>query len=82
MGYAYYERDGMKRGYSVQCKCHQRGCCERIDRGLAYLCYECAWYFCPKHLTFGEIKHDCFAGESFQICLKCSALEMVGSNGE
>jgi hypothetical protein len=80
MGYAYYEREGMKRGYSVRCKCHQRGCAEKIDRGLSYLCYSCLWYFCGKHLTVAQdpndddklIEFDCFAGVSSQCCASCA----------
>lgn len=76
MGYAYYEIDGMKRGYGVPCKCHKRGCAKRINRGLPYLCYSCTWYFCSKHLTVaGEeeyIKVDCFAGTSPQVCGGCA----------
>lgn len=83
MGYAYYEikrPNGipMKRGYSVDCKCHKRGCQERIDRGIAYLCYSCTWYFCEEHKTTAYCNHDepieveCFAGEGSQVCEKCA----------
>ncbi len=79
MGYSYYEIGGMKRGYAVNCKCHFRGCKEKIDRGLAYLCYACSWYFCGKHLTWACCEeHDemitamCFAGEGEQLCIKCA----------
>ena len=78
MGYAYYEIGGMKRGYSVACKCHVRGCKERIDRGMAYLCYACAQYFCYRHLTSAwseddePIKAECFAGSSSQVCHACA----------
>lgn len=67
----------MKRGYGVPCKCHERGCKEKIDRGLAYLCYNCTQYFCSKHLdmVYGEddepMRIECFAGESSQVCKKC-----------
>jgi len=84
MGYGYYEinrfdtNKPMKRGYGVRCKCHQRGCKERIDRGLAYLCYYCGWYFCGKHLTMAYCtahdeprKIECFAGVSSQVCERC-----------
>lgn len=88
MGYAYYEiyRPGqpyttnqkpMKRGYAISCKCHAYGCQERIDRGMAYLCYSCTWYFCEKHRTMAFCEHDeaieneCFVGESSQVCLIC-----------
>ncbi len=77
MGYAFYKIAGMNRGYGVRCKCHKRGCSKKIDRGLAYLCYCCTWYFCDKHLTVPfdsndeSIKVECFAGEDSQVCLKC-----------
>lgn len=78
MGYGYYEIDTpegkpMKRGYGVQCKCHQRGCKKQIDRGLAYLCYSCTQYFCGKHLTFWAGEYECFAGMSTQCCKKCAS---------
>ncbi len=87
MGYAYYEiirpdqsvtAKPMKRGYSVECKCHKRGCKNKIDRGLARLCYYCTWYFCADHLTYAYCQHDepietdCFAGEGSQMCEKCA----------
>lgn len=83
MGYAFYELptpDGykMKRGYLVRCKCHARGCPARIDRGLAYLCYRCTWYFCGDHLTAAIneaddfVAYECFAGASWQVCMRCA----------
>jgi len=78
MGYAYYEIDGRKRGYGVRCKCHKRGCAERIDRGLSYLCHCCTWYFCGEHLTQAydqddnPIDVDSFAGKSGQVCQRCA----------
>ena len=77
MGYGYYEINlpngrPMKRGYGVLCKCHQRGCVARIDRGLGYLCYGCTYYFCGEHLTYSEEQFDCFAGRSEQCCLRCN----------
>lgn len=89
MGYGYYEirrpdqlrsDKPMKRGYAVSCKCHKRGCAEKIDRGLTYLCYYCTWYFCGKHLKTAwnpdpeldeEIRVECFAGDGSQVCEKC-----------
>lgn len=85
MGYGYYVTKRLnnyaieiKRGYSVECKCHKRGCKERIDRGMAFLCYSCGWYFCENHRTMAYCKkHDkpiiveCFAGESNEVCDKC-----------
>lgn len=83
MGYAYYEitrpnGKPMKRGYSVGCKCHKRGCNVEICRGVANLCYDCTWYYCGDHLTDAYCEHDepieveCFAGESSQVCEKCA----------
>ena len=87
MGYAYYEiyrpdqnydQKPMKRGYGVSGVCHSKGCKEKIDRGMGYLCYLCTWYFCGKHLSIAYCqKHDesieaeCFAGESSQVCGGC-----------
>lgn len=78
MGYGYYEIDGRKRGYSVRCKCHKRGCPERIDRGLSHLCSCCTWYFCGKHLTTAYDQDDnaievqCFTGLGSQVCQRCA----------
>lgn len=85
MGYAFYDITRfdspvpMKRGYGVRCKCHRRGCEKKIDRGLAYLCYSCGWYFCGEHLTFAInektdelINLDCFAGSGSQVCFRCA----------
>lgn len=83
MGYSYYEiarPDGrpMKRGYGVSCRCHARGCKEQIDRGMAFLCYSCTWYFCSDHRTWAfddidqPIKYECFAGESNEVCYRCA----------
>lgn len=82
MSYGYYEINTpegkpMKRGYSVECQCHKRGCKEQIDRGLSYLCYNCTQYFCGRHLTYiydrndEPVSFECFAGEDSQICEKC-----------
>lgn len=78
MGYAYYEietPDGkpMERGYSVECKCDQKGCKSKIDRGLGFLCYGCTFYFCAKHLIISEAEAVCFAGRSSQLCKQCDA---------
>lgn len=83
MGYAYYEINRpngkkMKRGYGVPCKCHKYGCTKKIDRGLAYLCYNCTEYFCEEHLDMAFDKNDnvieaeCFAGSGSQLCEKCA----------
>ncbi len=84
MGYGYYKRNRfdshipMERGYGIDCNCHKYNCQEPIDRGLAYLCYNCGWYFCPIHLTSSFCTtHDdsrdveCFAGASNQVCGRC-----------
>ena len=77
MGYGYYEIHTpsslrhIKRGYGVPDKCNKRGCRERIDRGLAYLCYECTWYFCGKHMYYSDHELECFAGRGYQVCRKC-----------
>lgn len=84
MGYAYYEimtPDGkpMKRGYGVRCKCHARGCKEKIDRGMGYLCYECTWYFCGNHLEYAKKHVECFAGSSRQVCVFCLKKKTTGN---
>ena len=76
MGYGYYEiptPDGkpMKRGYSVEGKCHHEGCETITDRGMNSLCYNCTYYFCSKHMGNGELESECFAGRSSQVCKKC-----------
>lgn len=81
MGYGFYERDGMERGYSVEDVCNHKSCKKEINRGLAYLCYSCGKYFCDNHLTFkynkddNPIEFECFAGESNQVCKECSKLK-------
>jgi hypothetical protein len=79
LGYAYYEREGMERGYSVPDVCHAEGCEAAIDRGLYYLCYSCLKYFCGAHLLAAwkpdgntAIEFDCFAGQSSQCCKACA----------
>lgn len=81
MGYGRYDfEDGAgPRGYSVEDFCHAEGCGEKINRGLAFLCYSCDGYFCPAHQTvaFGPddepIEFENFAGTSQQCCHKCKA---------
>jgi hypothetical protein len=80
MGYGYYVRDGMERGYSVPDKCPAEGCGKAIDRGLAYLCYSCGKYFCDEHLTYAWMPdgdtmiefNECFAGTGSQCCRACA----------
>jgi len=75
MGYAFYERDGMERGYGVEDTCHADGCHRTIDRGLAYLCYGCTQYFCGDHLGYwADEPLECFAGLSTQVCAGCAQL--------
>ena len=67
MGNAYYKvtrQDGktIEAGYGVETVCEEKGCREKIDRGLAYLCgkqpggdeYGCGGYFCANHLFLGS----------------------------
>ncbi|WP_306317242.1 MULTISPECIES: hypothetical protein [unclassified Streptomyces] len=66
MGYAHYEisRNGeeIAAGYGIETACEEKGCGEKIDRGLAYLCgkspggdeHGCGGYFCGKHLNIGN----------------------------
>lgn len=77
MGYGYYIREHaitgkmIRRGYYIQGVCHDRHCHEKIDRGLAYLCYRCSDYFCGKHLMYSDYPQSCFAGEGKQVCDEC-----------
>ena len=59
MGYARYDTPLGDAGYAVEDTCHQDGCPEVIDRGLAYLCGDqpgrpsgrgCGRWFCGAHL--------------------------------
>ena len=60
MGWASCGQDryGREMGYAVLATCDEKGCTERIDRGLAYVCggmheggdFGCGGYFCPEHL--------------------------------
>ncbi len=38
MGYAIYETPMGDAGYAVSDTCHEEGCTEEVDRGVAYLC--------------------------------------------
>lgn len=78
MGWGYCGKNsqtGQHMGYTVPCKCHKRGCPERIDRGLSYVCggmhegdlYGCGYYFCENHLN---IVSD--GSEYHQLCEKCA----------
>ena len=62
MGYAIYETPLGPAGYGVEDICHEEGCTEVIDRGVAYLCgdqpgyqseYGCGRWFCGAHLYGG-----------------------------
>lgn len=80
MGYASFDLDdgAGPRGYAVPDICRHSGCQERINRGMAYLCYGCAKYFCEKHLTGSydkdddPIEFDCYAGVDSQCCFRCA----------
>jgi len=59
MGYARYDTPLGIAGYGVEDVCHEEGCSEEIDRGLAYLCgdepgresdHGCGRWFCSGHL--------------------------------
>lgn len=79
MGYMHYEisRNGEKieAGYGVEATCEERGCKEKIDRGLYHLCgntpggdeYGCGGYFCDNHLFLGS-----GAPVSEGLCRDCS----------
>lgn len=73
MGYGFYmigyapERPG---GYMVIATCDARGCDEKIDRGLGYLCGEnphdefsdelgCGRYYCDKHIGWYGPRGGC-----------------------
>lgn len=71
MGYAnYIDRYGRHAGYAVQAHCDHRGCMERLDRGLDYMCggpgpeerLGCQKFFCREH-------RPGFTG----LCLTCQA---------
>ncbi len=62
MGYAVYSTPLGDAGYGVEDICHEEGCTEVIDRGVAYLCgdqpgrpseHGCGRYFCGEHLYGG-----------------------------
>jgi len=62
MGYAIYETPLGPAGYGVEDVCHEEGCTEEIDRGVAYLCGDqpgrpsergCGRWFCSGHLYGG-----------------------------
>lgn len=82
MGYSRYEIDGKERGYGVPDVCNHEGCEQKINRGMAYLCYGCTGYFCYDHLIFGEDKYECFAGKSSQICSACLDKEIDKSEDD
>lgn len=74
MGYRFYHKDNMDRGYSVEDVCNKEGCNKKIDRGLGYLCYSCTKYFCGEHLTYSDEEYECFAGSSHQVCEECAKI--------
>jgi len=73
MGYARYQTALGPAGYGVEDTCHEPGCEETIDRGLAHLCGRipgspdeagCGEWFCGRHLHFSA---DCPGGQ----CERC-----------
>ena len=72
MGWSYGIVNGRKVGYAVRATCDKRGCKEKIDRGLAYVCGPmhgggdgfCGRYFCYAHLVMaaeGQLCEECYA---------------------
>ena len=68
MGYAVYGTPLGDAGYGVADVCHEQGCSEEIDRGLAYLCGDepgrtsecgCGRWFCEEHLYGGFPRGRC-----------------------
>lgn len=76
MGWSYGIVNGRKVGYAVRAKCDKKGCKEKIDRGLAYVCggmhgggeYGCGGYFCENHLRSFWIEN----GPKGSFCLECA----------
>ena len=79
MGWANCGTDGRGRriGYAVRAKCDHRGCKEKIDRGLAYVCggmhggdeHGCGGYFCGKHRK--AIPTGSAGPKYVEVCFKC-----------
>jgi nitric oxide reductase large subunit len=74
-------KTGQNMGYGWPGVCHAKGCKEKIDRGLSYVCggmhegdiYGCGYYFCEKHLTM--VWHpvtDEGIEQAGQLCHKCA----------
>lgn len=90
MGYGKYEiprpdqtgDETMQRGYYVRDICHHPKCSKQIDRGFAYLCYSCTYYFCGAHLTIGGWTFECFAGSSSQACIMCANFDIQPNKEE
>lgn len=65
--------EGREVGYAVEATCDLKGCDEKIDRGLYYVCgdmhdggeYGCGGYFCAAHLLMG-------VGLPEQMCEACA----------
>jgi hypothetical protein len=84
-------RTGQWMGYGVSCKCHKRGCQEKIDRGLSYVCggmheggeYGCGYYFCGSHLfmsDYGLLCDKCFESLEKAIAEDGDAFQPVSGN--
>lgn len=82
MGWAYgrgkFKGRARPIGYSVEAKCDHKGCKERIDRGISYLCgdglhggmYGCGGFFCEEHLKHVEHPDE---DMGTQYCKGCAA---------
>ena len=77
MGYARYQTAPGLAGYSVEDTCHESGCGEKIDRGLAYLCggtpgspdeFGCGEWFCGEHLFMPRGMHATIPGGQCERC--------------
>jgi hypothetical protein len=78
MGWSHgVNSDGREVGYGVEATCDHEGCEAKIDRGLAYCCGAmhtgmrdedrpgCGGYFCPNHLTLGQLCDSCAASPTW-----------------
>ena len=78
MGYASYDTPLGEAGYAVEDVCHQDGCNEQIDRGLAFLCGDqpgepceigCGRWFCADHLFMSPEEAGGICGGG--LCEEC-----------
>lgn len=94
MGYAFYfNEDGRPAGYGVMATCDKRGCDNRIDRGLGYLCGDdphgiysdepgCGRYYCPEHLSWVGPRGGCShrrRGKAWGETLACMVQDKEGT---